>query len=66
MQSSSSGDYAAWWKELRLVVHDVPRAPKTVVDGAGGEVAFDYDAAKKTLVVTQPGSATDFRFAATW
>jgi len=66
VQASSSGDYAAWWRGLRLVVHDVPRAPQTVVDGAGGKVAFDYDAAKKTLVVTEPGSATDFRFAATW
>jgi alpha-glucosidase len=64
--SSSSGDYPAWWKELRLVVHDVPRAPSSVVDGAGAKLAFDYDAAKKTLVVTLPGSPTDFRLLMTW
>jgi len=66
VQSSSSGDYAVWWKELRLVVHDLPHAPEAVVDGAGRQLAFDYDTAKKTLVLTLPGSPTDFRLLATW
>jgi alpha-glucosidase len=66
VQSSSTGDYPAWWKELRVVAHDVPRAPSSVVDAAGAKLPFDYDAAKKTLVVKLPAGATDFRLVATW
>ncbi len=66
VQSSSTGDYAAWWKTVRVVVHAVPHAPQAVVDESGTKLAHDYDAAKKILVVTLPRAATDFRFVARW
>lgn len=66
VQASSSGDYLPWWKELRVVLHGVPRQPQTVLDQAGGELAHSYDAAKKTLVVRLPGGSADFRLVASW
>ncbi len=66
VQSTSEGDYPPWWKTLKVVVHAVPRAPQSVVDEAGAKLAHDYDAAKKTLSVTLPRAATDFRIIATW
>lgn len=66
VQGSSTGDFAPWWKELRLVLHAVPRAPQTVVDESGAKLAHVYDAAKKTLTVTLPHGRADFRVLASW
>jgi alpha-glucosidase len=66
VHSSSLGDYPPWWKTLRVVLHGVPRAPQTVVDETGAKLAHDYDAAKKTLIVTLPRSSSDFRLVASW
>jgi alpha-glucosidase len=66
LTATSSGDYAPWWKGLRVVMHDVPRAPTSVVDANGAKLAHDYDAAKKTLLVTLTGGLTDFRVSASW
>jgi hypothetical protein len=66
VQGSSTGDFAPWWKELRLVLHAVPQAPRTVVDESGAKLAHAYDAAKKTLVVTLPHGRADFRVLASW
>ena len=66
VQSSSQGDYPPWWKTLRVVVHAVPRAPRSVVDEAGAKLVHDYDAAQQTLAVTLARAATDFRIVATW
>src|SRR5262249_41595221 len=35
VQATSTGDYPPWWQELRLVLHEVPRAPAAVVDAKG-------------------------------
>ena len=66
MQGNSTGDFAPWWKELRVVLHAVPRAPQTVVDESGSNLPHVYYAAKKTLVVTLPHSRADFRVLASW
>jgi alpha-glucosidase len=66
VHSSSTGDFAPWWKELRVVLHAVPRAPQTVVDESGAKLPYVYDAAKKTLVVTLPHSRADFRVLVSW
>jgi alpha-glucosidase len=66
VQCSSLGDYPPWWKTLRIVIHDVPRAPRAVVDEKGAKLLHEYDAAKKTLVVSLPGSLADFRVTASW
>jgi alpha-glucosidase len=66
VQGSSTGDFAPWWKELRLVLHAVPRAPQTVVDESGANLPHVYDAEKKTLVVTLPHGRADFRVRAGW
>jgi alpha-glucosidase len=61
VQSSSTGDYAPWWKAVRLVIHAVPRAPQRVIDENGAKLVHAYDAATKTLVVTLARGASDFR-----
>jgi alpha-glucosidase len=66
LESKSVGDYAPWWKELSVVVHDVPKPPTAVTDANGKNLSHSYDAAKKTLVVALPGAQTDFKIAATW
>ena len=66
LQSTSVGDYAPWWKELKIVLHEVPKAPTAVTDATGVKLQHSYDAAKKTLSVSLPGGLTDFKLAATW
>jgi alpha-glucosidase (family GH31 glycosyl hydrolase) len=66
VQSSSTGDYAPWWKGLRVVVHAVPRTPQSVVDESGVKLVHVYDATTKTLVVTLARAASDFRISVGW
>jgi len=66
LQSASVGEYAPWWKELRIVLHEVPKPPASVTDASGAKLQHSYDAAKKTLVVSVPGGLTDFKLTATW
>jgi len=66
VQSSSTGDFAPWWKELRMVLHAVPRAPQSVVDERGAKLPHAYDATKKTLLVTLPHARPDFRVLVGW
>lgn len=66
VQSSSLGDYPVWWKSLRVVIHEVPRAPRAVVDETGAQLLHDYDAKKRTLVVSLARSSGDFRLVARW
>ena len=61
VQSSSTGDYPPWWNTLRVVIHAAPHSPRSVVDETGAKLVYDYDSVKKTLAVTLPRGATDFR-----
>lgn len=64
--ATSQGELAPWWREVRLVIRDVPRAPSGVTDDTGAKLAHDYDAARRTLSVTMARGATDFRVNAAW
>jgi alpha-glucosidase len=57
VEATSAGGFSPWWREQRLVVHAVPRAPKSVARN-GAELPHAYDAARHTLVVPlrEPGS----------
>ena len=66
MSARSSGEYPVWWQQTRLVLHDVQRAPLTVKDEVGAALPFAFDAAKKALLVTLPGSRADFKINAGW
>ncbi len=60
VESKSIGTFDPWWQELRVVLHGVPRAAKTVSDSAGANQPHSFDAAKKTVTVTLAKPATDF------
>jgi alpha-glucosidase len=64
--SSSSGNFAPWWQDVRIVLHDVPAGAITVTDGASTKLPFVHDAAKKSLTVTLPKASTDFKIHAEW
>ncbi len=66
VQSSSVGDYPGWWQTVRVVIHAVPRPPQAVLDENGAKVPYDYDAAKRTLVVSVPRASSAFRLVARW
>jgi alpha-glucosidase len=66
VRSTSTGDFPPWWKEVRLVIHDVPRAPTAVVDATGPRPPYAYDPARRTLTVTLRRSATDFKVSISW
>jgi alpha-glucosidase len=66
VQVSSVGSYAPWWKEVKIIVHEVPKAPTAVTDASGAKLVSSYDAAKKTLSVALPGGQTDFKLTAAW
>jgi alpha-glucosidase len=56
LRSVASGDFTPWWKSVRVVLHDVPRAPVSVAGAAATKLAYDYDAARKTLTVNLPAN----------
>lgn len=64
VESKSSGSFDPWWQELRVVLHGVPRAAKTVVDATGERLTSAHDPAKKTVTVSLPKATTDFRIQA--
>lgn len=64
--SSSSGDFAPWWQDVRLVLHEVPRGTIKVVDASGAKLPFAYDPAKRSVTVTLPKASTDFKVHAEW
>jgi alpha-glucosidase len=66
VRSTSKGDFAPWWKDVRLLLHGVPRAPRTVVDASGAKLRHVYQAGARTLTVTLPQGATDFEVATQW
>jgi alpha-glucosidase len=66
VQARSSGEYPVWWKELKLVLHDVPRPPKAVTDAHGVPLAHSYDPAQKVVTVSLAGSPTAFQVSASW
>jgi alpha-glucosidase len=66
VRSTSTGNFPPWWKEVRLVIHDVPRAPTAVVDATGPRPPYLYDAARRTLTVTLRRAATDFKVSTIW
>jgi alpha-glucosidase len=66
VRSTSTGDFPPWWKEVRLVIHDVPRAPTAVIDANGPRPAYLYDKAQSTLTVTLRRAATDFEVSTNW
>ena len=49
-----------------MVLHAVPRAPRSVVDESGAKLPHAYDATKKTLLVTLPHARPDFRVLVGW
>lgn len=57
VEAVANGSFSPWWREQRLVMHAVPRAPKSV-SRDGSELPHAYDAATRTLVLTlrEPGS----------
>ena len=66
VQSSSAGNYPGWWQAVRVVIHAVPRPPQAVLDESGAKVPYDYDAAKRTLVVTLSRATSDFQLTTRW
>jgi alpha-glucosidase len=66
LEASSSGDGSVWWQDVRVLFHSVPRAPKSVVDGAGNKLASNYDARRKTLSVTLAQAPASYRISAAW
>jgi alpha-glucosidase (family GH31 glycosyl hydrolase) len=66
VRSISTGTFPPWWKEVRLILHDVPRAPTAVVDANGPRPAYLYDAPRRTLTVTLRRAATDFKVSTSW
>jgi alpha-glucosidase len=66
VRSTSTGDFPPWWKEVRLVIHDVPRAPTAVIDANGPRPPYRYDAPRRTLTVILRRGVTDFRVSTSW
>jgi alpha-glucosidase len=66
VSARSSGSYPSWWRETRVVLHDVTRAPMKVTGASGAPLAHAFDAAKKSLTVTLPGPDSEFTINAGW
>jgi alpha-glucosidase len=64
VEGKSSGALEPWWQDMRVVLHDVPRAAKSVVDAGGAKLASAHDAAQKTLTVTLARPSGEFRIQA--
>jgi alpha-glucosidase len=64
VSATPQGSYAPWWKQVRLVLHDVSRAPRSVTDAAGKALPSQLDAKTRTLTVTLDGATPDFRVTA--
>jgi alpha-glucosidase len=61
---SHAGNYAAWWKELRVEVYGAVRAPKSVVvasTGAELQASFDGDHHAASVILADDGKGTDVR-----
>lgn len=55
--SSHQGSYSPWWKDVRMEVFGVERAPREVRVGPRVVNNWSYDPARNTLTLTAPDSA---------
>jgi alpha-glucosidase len=51
LSSSSIGSFSPWWQETQVTVHAVPHAPRSVNDGSGAALDYEYDAPQKLVKV---------------
>jgi alpha-glucosidase len=59
--ASGQGSYPPWWKQVQLLLHDVSQAPRAVTDATGKALPSQFDVKKRTLAITLPTAARDFR-----
>lgn len=64
--AKASGSFVPWWRDQRVVIHDVPRAPRSVRGGEGKSHPHRYDAKTKTVVVDVSNAETSHSFEVRW
>ncbi len=65
-EAVATGSFSPWWREQRVVLHDVPRAPKAVKDQLQAPLPHRYDAASKTLVVDLARASPTYSLEVSW
>ena len=58
--SRSSGTFLPWWQQTRVTIHAVPRAPRSVTDGAGAALDHEYDAEHRRVIVYLRSASADW------